>query len=887
MRRGSFAAAFVLAAFAAAAPADAQMTPTLPSGCGAGGGAAWFSGVTSDSSSITVTFATTLPSSSSGNLKLCQSNGTFAIVRTSDETGSQLPFAPTTGGTKTIEKVGRDTTADDLSPATDYWITFQPTSGASSSWMYIRTKSTAGPTITITGGSAVTEGTAAVFTVTANPAPTADLPINLTVSESGGDYVATTDEGSKMVTITSGSTTATYSVTTQGDTTDEDTGTVTVTVATGTGYSVGTTSSANVTVNDDDAPAAVPTSAKLVSTTGQTATNINALADIAQAFTTGSNSGGYVLTRVDWKFKRDGTSPITLANLVAEIRQDSSGNPGAVVATLTDPASLPSDGLAEFTAPGDGILLAANTTYFAVFDVSTVSTDDVYQTASDAEDTGAATGWSIADSRLRRAISATSWASPTTNNNNMMIAVHGYSVAPKLVGNTSQSLAGSQTAVHDWAQPFTTGSNATGYKLTRADIRMLGGSGTAPTYTVSVHKDSSSSPGDSLGTLTNPAAWPSSAGLARHFAPGGGINLAANTTYWLVYDITANASNSPSKWLTYRTTEDDEDTGASAGWSIGNDNRDRTWNTTTWGSPFPESRVLALHGNPRSPMVSNTGQTLTNDVPFGSDRAQQFTTGSGTGGYKLTGVDLRLKSSATTAPVYSVSIQGDSSSSPDGTALGTLTTSATLTASYALVEFAASGSGITLAADTDYWVVIDVSTGDADTDVQGGGVPNEDEGARPGWTIGNGHRWRVNSATTWGTTTSPTTVGIAVYGTPVDQTAPTFQSATVNGTALSVTFNENLDSGSRPVGSAFAVSGGRSGTGMATISGATVSVTLDSAVAGGGTVTVSYSPPDGSKLRDAAGNFAPGFADQAVTNQPAPALPSGCGTGNGAAWFKG
>ena len=115
------------------------------------------------------------------------------------------------------------------------------------------------PTITISGGSAVTEGAPAVFTLTANPAPSANLTVNLTVSESGGgDFVAAADEGSKTVTISASATTATYSVTTQGDNAVEPNGSVTVTVATGADYTVGTTSSASVTVNDDDVPVGPP-----------------------------------------------------------------------------------------------------------------------------------------------------------------------------------------------------------------------------------------------------------------------------------------------------------------------------------------------------------------------------------------------------------------------------------------------------------------------------------------------------------------------------------------------------------------------------------------------------------------------------------------------------
>ena len=111
------------------------------------------------------------------------------------------------------------------------------------------------PAITISGGGAVTEGTAAKFTVTANVAPSADLTVNLSVADAdNSDFVAARDEGSQTVTINRGATTAIYSVTTQNDTTDEPNGRVTVTVAAGTGYSVGSASSAGVTVNDDDVP---------------------------------------------------------------------------------------------------------------------------------------------------------------------------------------------------------------------------------------------------------------------------------------------------------------------------------------------------------------------------------------------------------------------------------------------------------------------------------------------------------------------------------------------------------------------------------------------------------------------------------------------------------
>ena len=109
--------------------------------------------------------------------------------------------------------------------------------------------------VTISGGPAVTEGTAATFTVTADRAMSANILVSIRVSEAAGsDFVAPADEGTHGVTIAADTTTATHSVPTQNDSTDEPHGAVTVLVAASTGYNVGTPSSASVTVNDDDDP---------------------------------------------------------------------------------------------------------------------------------------------------------------------------------------------------------------------------------------------------------------------------------------------------------------------------------------------------------------------------------------------------------------------------------------------------------------------------------------------------------------------------------------------------------------------------------------------------------------------------------------------------------
>ena len=120
------------------------------------------------------------------------------------------------------------------------------------------------PTVTIGAGATVTEGGGAQFTVSASPAPTADLTVNLTVADDGpGDFVASVDEGAKEVIVKANQGSATFTVATVDDTIDEADGAVAVRVAasraTPADYAVGTRARASVTVRDDDGAAAVPT----------------------------------------------------------------------------------------------------------------------------------------------------------------------------------------------------------------------------------------------------------------------------------------------------------------------------------------------------------------------------------------------------------------------------------------------------------------------------------------------------------------------------------------------------------------------------------------------------------------------------------------------------
>ena len=118
----------------------------------------------------------------------------------------------------------------------------------------------ANPNITIAPGtSPVTEGTAATFTVTATPAPTAATSVSVVVTEdtsSGQDFVASSNETTHTVSIPASGNpnagTATLTIATVPDNTLGPHGAVSATIDTGTGYTVGNPSTATVTVYDAD-----------------------------------------------------------------------------------------------------------------------------------------------------------------------------------------------------------------------------------------------------------------------------------------------------------------------------------------------------------------------------------------------------------------------------------------------------------------------------------------------------------------------------------------------------------------------------------------------------------------------------------------------------------
>ena len=241
-------------------------------------------------------------------------------------------------------------------------------------------------------------------------------------------------------------------------------------------------------------------------------------------------------------------------------------------------------------------------------------------------------------------------------------------------------------------------------------------------------------------------------------------------------------------------------------------------------------------------LASNTGQA---SAPIGidGDRAQAFTTGSNYAGYRLTGVDLRMSSGSGTTPAYTVRIHPDSSNSP-GTSLGTLARQGSLPSTAGLVRFNASGSGISLAANTKYWMVLDVSTANAAYKVHTTSSHAEDTGAfatntparhgtAHGWSIANDRLSRNPGSTTWsGAATSPDPLALAIHGRQVINDAPTvsgamFESASYGHSVITVNFKQPIQGCADLIAWSFKVDGTKRYPRSVRCKGQSVEIVLD------------------------------------------------------------
>ena len=142
--------------------------------------------------------------------------------------------------------------------------------------------------------------------------------------------------------------------------------------------------------------------------------------------------------------------------------------------------------------------------------------------------------------------------------------------------------------------------------------------------------------------------------------------------------------------------------------------------------------------------VKNNSQSPAAYRTFTRDLAQGFTTGDNAAGYTLTRATIYIDFDVQTrpVPVFTVGVWSESSGRPDER-LVTLTPPASSTAGGNVY----STTGLFLAANTDYFIVVDVSTDGAEYQWIGTASDEEDASKTlPGWSIYDQSHYREDSA---------------------------------------------------------------------------------------------------------------------------------------------
>ncbi len=324
----------------------------------------------------------------------------------------------------------------------------------------------------------------------------------------------------------------------------------------------------------------------LVRNTSRTSTNSQGLTNSrqlrAQAFTTDAAEEGYNLDAIGFLFNNIASTTTAGSHLTATLNEETSGDPGNVLCTLTAPISFTSSGLHSFTAPTSGTqcpTLTANTTYFAVINRVTVTSDAItlQLTNSSGEDPGSLAGFSVGNDR-HHSQTGTTWSD--VSGQSYQIEVKGTAATEPIVSDYTTWVDNRQgNADTDYenlgsysiAQGFRTGDTAGIFNVNEIHIDFDSGQteyqkillliteSTTPDAEVNTGRPSGFRKGgsfysqevDSDGTVTFP----------RH---SGYKWLEANTNYFLIISST---SDDPNAAPTLRMTEH-EGQDSSDGWSI-------------------------------------------------------------------------------------------------------------------------------------------------------------------------------------------------------------------------------------------------------------------------------------------------------------------------------
>ena len=172
------------------------------------------------------------------------------------------------------------------------------------------------------------------------------------------------------------------------------------------------------------------------------------------------------------------------------------------------------------------------------------------------------------------------------------------------VSNTGQdgSSGFSVTGSISQAQGFTTGAQSGGYTLGSVGLKFTSGSSTAAGLGVAIYSEAAGGgPDAAVYTLTNPSALARN-GTEQLFTAPANATLSAGTTYYVVVTTASSA------YSVVITAETDEDSGASAGWSIEDTRYFRNTSVNNdWGTSAAKLKVSIY---PPSTTILSTDATL-------------------------------------------------------------------------------------------------------------------------------------------------------------------------------------------------------------------------------------------------------------------------------------
>ena len=217
----------------------------------------------------------------------------------------------------------------------------------------------------------------------------------------------------------------------------------------------------------------------------------------AQDFMTGSNSGGYTLCSVSIDVSESSSDANPSVTIYTNTVSGTLNTPNTLVATLSG-GSVASTGEQTFYTPiSTQVSLTGDTIYHIVLE-STVTPFQVYDTTSEDEDSGGASGWTIGNDGSSRSTDGADWL---MRSNPLKVAVKGATVPTAPAAPTALTATGAHGRVTlTWTNPDN--SSITRYEYHQSDD----GGASFGIWTEMVASGTSTST-YTMGGLTNGAAY--------------------------------------------------------------------------------------------------------------------------------------------------------------------------------------------------------------------------------------------------------------------------------------------------------------------------------------------------------------------------------------------